>query len=241
MQPDDQIAAPNANFSREEFIKQLPQLLNNYQALPQTLERLSNIDLLMIVGGTGVGKTSIIKRLGIPYVITDTTRPIRPQEINGSDYFFRTDYSQLAQEIKDRAFVQVNIFPTGDFYGTRASAYPELGLAVYAVVSNLVPKMRELGFADTITAFITPPTFLEWMGRLDKYNVERNQLAKRLEEAKRSFYFAINDSQTHFILNENLDKAVEQTKMLLVGTPDKERENIAREAAKKIYEELSFA
>jgi guanylate kinase len=240
MQPDNPTPSSNVEMSREEFLRQLPALLKDYKALPQTLERISNINLLMIVGGTGVGKTSIIKRLGIPYVVTDTTRPIRPQEINGSDYFFRTDYTQLAKEIKERAFVQVNIFPTGDFYGTRASAYPELGLAVYAVVSNLILQMRGLGFQDTITAFITPPTFLEWMGRLDKYNVERNQLAKRLEEAKRSFYFAINDAQTHFILNEDIDKAVDQTKMLLVGTPDKERENAAREAAKKIYEELSF-
>jgi guanylate kinase len=240
MQPDDKIPPQDIQISREEFIKQLPELLKDYKALPETLERISNIDLLMIVGATGVGKTSIIKRLGLPYVIADTTRPIRPQEINGSDYFFRTDYGQLAKEVKDRSFVQVNIFPTGDFYGTRASAYPELGLAVYAVVSNLISQMRGLGFSDTMTAFITPPTFLEWMGRLDKYNVERNQLAKRLEEAKRSFYFAINDSQTHFILNEDLEKAVDQTKMLLVGTPDKERENTAREAAKKIYEELSF-
>ena len=227
--------------TREEFLKILPDLVKDYQPLPETRERISNIDLLMIVGGTGVGKTSIIKRLGIPYVITDTTRPIRPDEINGSDYFFRTDYDQLAAEIKERKFVQVNIFSTGDFYGTRASAYPELGLAVYAVVSDRVEQFREIGFSETITAFVTPPTFLEWMGRLDKYNVERNQLAKRLEEAKRSFTFALNDSQTHFILNENLDKAVEQTKMLLVGTPDREREAIAREAAKKICDELSFA
>jgi guanylate kinase len=239
-EPTDDQPPAGAEMTREEFLKVLPGLVKDYQALPETLERISNIDLLMIVGGTGVGKTSIIKRLGIPYVITDTTRPIRPDEINGSDYFFRTDYAQLAAEIKDRKFVQVNVFPTGDFYGTRASAYPELGLAVYAVVSDKIAEFRELGFNETTTAFITPPTFLEWMGRLDKYNVERNQLAKRLEEAKRSFYFAINDAQTHFILNENLDKAVDQAKMLLVGTPDKDRENTAREAAKKIYEELSF-
>jgi guanylate kinase len=236
----DEDNQPQSEMSREEFLKLLPDLLKDYQAPAEVLERISNIDLLMIVGGTGVGKTSTIKRLGIPYVITDTTRPIRPDEINGSDYFFRTDYDQLITEIKERKFVQVNIFPTGDFYGTRASAYPELGLAVYAVVADRIAQFRELGFNETITAFITPPSFLEWMSRLDKYNVERNQLAKRLEEAKRSFHFALNDSQTHFILNENLDKAVEQTKMLLVGTPDKERETTARQAAQKIYDELSF-
>jgi guanylate kinase len=124
--------------TREEFIKILPSLVKDYQMSAETVGRIRNIDLLMIVGGSGVGKTAIIKRLGIPYVISDTTRPIRPEEINGSDYFFRTDYEQLVNEIKERNFVQVNIFSTGDFYGTRASAYPEVGLAVYAIVADTI-------------------------------------------------------------------------------------------------------
>lgn len=227
--------------TREDFIKVLPDLVKDYQAPAQVLGRIRNIDLLMIIGGTGVGKTSIIKQLGIPYVVTDTTRPIRPEEINGLDYFFRTDYEQLITEIKGRNFVQVNIFSTGDFYGTRSSAYPEVGFAVYAVVADKIPLFRQLGFNETISAFVTPPDFLEWMGRLDRHNVESDQLASRLSEAKRSFQFALEDSQTHFILNEDVEKAVEQTKMLLAGTPDRERETHARAAAQLIYQELSFA
>ncbi|MBX4190847.1 hypothetical protein KW794_02050 [Candidatus Saccharibacteria bacterium] len=227
--------------TREEFIKILPELVKDYQAPAQVLGRIKNIDLLMIIGGSGVGKTSIIKRLGIPYVVSDTTRPIRPDEINGLDYFFRTDYEQLVNEIKERKFVQVNVFSTGDFYGTRASAYPEVGLAAYAVVADVVPFFRQLGFNETISAFITPPEFLEWMGRLDRHNVEADQLAGRLSEARRSYKFALEDNQTHFILNDDLDKAVEQTKTLLVGTPAPEREAAARAAAELIYKELSFA
>ena len=227
--------------TREEFHKLLPDLVKDYQAPAIVLSRIRNVDLLMMVGGTGVGKTSIIKQLGVPYVVTDTTRPIRPEEINGLDYFFRTDYEQLANEIKQRNFVQVNVFPTGDFYGTRASSYPEVGFAAFAVVSDKVPLFRQLGFNDTITAFVTPPEFLEWMGRLDRNNVEREQLGARLAEAKKSLQFALQDNQTHFILNDHLDKAVEQTKMLLAGTIDREREAKARDAAELIYQELSFA
>jgi guanylate kinase len=227
--------------TRDDFIKLLPDLIKEYQMSAQVVSRIRNVDLLMMVGATGVGKTAIIKRLGIPYVISDTTRPIRPEEINGSDYFFRTDYEQLINEVKNRSFVQVAIGPAGDFYGTRLSAYPEVGLAVYAVVADVVPHFRELGFSETISAFVTPPDFLEWMSRLDKHNVERDQLAGRLKEGKRSFEFALNDPQTHFILNDDLDKAVDQTKMLLAGTIDRDRETAGRQAAQGIYEELSFA
>jgi guanylate kinase len=227
--------------TREEFIKILPELVHDYQAAPEVLDHISNVDLLMVIGGTGVGKTSIIKRLGIPYVPSDTTRPMRPNEINGMDYFFRTDYDQLVAEIKERKFVQVNIFQTGDFYGTRAGAFPEVGFAVYAVVADKVPLFRQLGFSETISAFVTPPTFIEWMQRIDRNNDESDQLSKRLEEAKRSFHFALNDPEVRFILNDDLDKAVYQTKMLVSGKPDIARQAQARQAAENIYKELSFA
>lgn len=227
--------------TRDEFLSRLPELAKGYQASPAVLDHIKNIDLLMIVGGTGVGKTSIIKRLGIPYVVADTTRQIRPWEINGLDYFFRTDYDQLATEIEQRKFVQVNVFQTGDFYGTRASAFPELGYAVYAVVSDKINEFRQLGFSETICAFVTPPNFKEWMDRLDRASVDRDLMAKRFEEAHRSFEFALQDKDTHFILNDDLDEAVAQTNMLLGGKIDQAREARARQAAETIFKELSFA
>jgi len=227
--------------TRDDLIKMLPDLVRDYQAPPEIIERISGIDLLMIIGGTGVGKTSIIKRLGMPFVPTDTTRPIRPDEIDGTDYFFRTDYQTVVTEIKERKFVQAAVGPAGDFYGTRVSSYPQVGLAVYAVLADVVPIFRQLGFSETISAFVTPPTFIEWMQRIDRNNVESDQLSKRLQEAKRSFSFALNDPQIHFILNDDLDKAVYQTKMLVSGKPDQTRESLARQAAEKIYQELSFA
>lgn len=227
--------------TKDDFLKMLPDLLKDYQPLPEIKSRIANVDLLMVVGATGVGKTSIIKRLNIPFVITDTTRPIRPDEIDGSDYNFRSDYDQIVAEIKARKFVQVNIFPTGDFYGTKASAYPELGFADYAIVADRIDEFRKMGFNETITAYITPPNFLEWMGRIDRHNSESDQLAQRLDEAKRSFSFALNDKDTHFILNDDLDMAVHQTETLLNGKADQNREAAARQAAEQIFKELTFA
>jgi len=227
--------------TREELNKMLPDLVRNYQAPPETIAQIGNVDLLMIIGPTGSGKTAIIKRLGMPFVPTDTTRPKRPDEIDGLDYFFRTDYEQIVSEIKNRQFVQIAIGPTGDFYATRANVYPRIGLAVYAVLADVIPQFRQLGFSETISAFITPPNFLEWMNRIDKNNIESDQLPKRLEEAKRSFNFALNDPGIHFILNDDLDKAVYQTKMLVNGKPNIEREAAGRAVAEQIFKELTFA
>lgn len=50
--------------------------------------------LLVITGATGTGKTTVSRYLteqyGIPRVVTHTTRPMRPNEIAGKDYYFET-------------------------------------------------------------------------------------------------------------------------------------------------------
>jgi len=226
--------------TRDDFLKILPDLARTYQAPAQILARISDVDLLMVVGASGVGKTSVIKRLGVPYVPTDTTRPKRPEEIEGLDYFFHTDYQQLADDIKNRQFVQIAVGPTGDFYGTRASLYPQVGMAVLGVLAEVVPQFRNLGFSDTLTVYITPPTFLEWMDRLGRISFDRDQLLGRLKESKFSFNFALSDGQIHFILNDELDAAVHQTNMLLNGKVDAEREAKAHEEAQRISQELTF-
>ena len=98
--------------TKEEFLNQLPELIKNYQCSPEVAQCIGEVSLLMVIGPSGVGKTSIIKDLDVPYVVADTTRPIRPREKNGVDYGFRTDYDQITTEIKNRQFVQVAIGPT---------------------------------------------------------------------------------------------------------------------------------
>lgn len=227
--------------TRDDFIKALPGLAENYQAPAQVLARISDVDLLMVVGASGVGKTSIIKRLGIPFVPTDTTRPKRPGEVDGLDYFFHDDYSRLLDDINDRQFAQIAIGPTGDFYGTRASLYPQLGLAVLGVLAEEVPRFRSLGFNETQTVYITPPSFLEWMDRLGRISFDRDQLLGRLKESKRSYNFALSDPHTHFVLNDSLEAAIHQVSLLLNGKIEPERESRAREEAQRISEELTFA
>lgn len=227
--------------THEEFLKALPDLVKNYEPSAQILARISDVDLLMIVGPTGVGKTTIIKHLGIPFVPIDTTRPRRADEVEGMDYFFRTDYDQLLEDIKNHLFVQFVVGLQGEFYGTRASLYPEVGMAAFAVLAEVVPQFRKMGFKETYTFFITPPSFLEWMDRMGQTGADRDQLVPRLKEARRSFEFALSDDNTHFILNDAVDKAVQQINNALVGRVDIDRETQAREAAQRLSKEMAFA
>lgn len=60
----------------------------------QVLGVLNLKKLLIIAGPSGAGKTTLCnyltKEYGIPRVVTHTTRPKRPGEVDGRDYFFET-------------------------------------------------------------------------------------------------------------------------------------------------------
>lgn len=223
---------------REEFLKKIPELVAVYQPASEVLAHINNLTLFMVVGPSGGGKTSIIQRSNLIYVPADTTREPRPGERDGADYHFRTDYTQIMNEMKAGSFVQVAIGPTGDFYATRDSSYPKAGVIIIAVISDVVPIFRNLGFKKTITGFITPPTYDEWIRRLGSHDLSGDKLEKRLVEGKRSFTFALNDEQTHVILNDDLEKASLQAANLVLDSVDEEREAAGKEAAAKILAKL---
>jgi guanylate kinase len=224
--------------TKEDFSIRLPELTRGYKAANDVAEQIGEISLLMIIGPSGVGKTSIIKNLSTPYVVADTTREMRENEQEGVDYFFRKDYEQIVQEIENQRFVQVAIGPSGDFYATRIDSYPKEGPAVYAVVADVVPMFRGLGFRKTFSAFIVPPSYEEWMRRWNFHGLPQQQLPGRLAEAKRSLNFAMHDDQMHFILNDILEDAVTQTHNLLIDKVDYGREEKAKEAAQQILDAI---
>lgn len=225
--------------TREDFIKILPSLAKNYRPAPASLERVKNISLLIIIGPSGVGKTSLINKLGLPYVPSDTTREPRPREKEGEDFYFLEDYDKVVTDIETGDFVQIAVGPAGDFYATRASSYPESGLAVMPIVSDVVPIFRQLGFKKTISAFIVPPSYEEWMRRMKTHPITQEQLTRRLAEAKRSLNFALTDGAVRLILNDDLDEAVQQIKQLLAGKIDEKREQLARKAVQTLLDGIN--
>jgi len=225
--------------THEEFSKQLTKLVNNYRPNPEVQEHIHKLVLLMIIGPSGAGKTSLIDRLDFPYVISDTTRAPRPDEQEGADYYFRTDYEKIVDEIRSRSFAQIAVDSGGDLKATRDISYPATGTAVMAVVSDVVPTFRKLGFRKTISAFVVPPSYEEWMRRMSVHLATDDQRSKRLAEARRSFEFALNDKQTRFIFNDVLDEAVRQLEDLVDGKADLEHEAQGRAAARSILDELS--
>lgn len=214
---------------KQDFIFWARKLMGTYAPSESVLQQLSQVDLLAIVGPTGVGKTTIIEKLDMPFVKSDVTRPRRSDEKDSHTYNFRDDYEEIITELEHGQFVQFYVSEYNEFYGTHKKAYPESGRASMAVIAQLVEYFSTLGFRSVTPIYIMPPSYAEWMRRIG--DMRADELKGRIEEAKTSINYARDhESDFHFVLNDNLDLALKDIYAIINGQePDHRRSNLASE------------
>lgn len=213
---------------KQEFISWIQKLSYDYHPSEAVKNNLSSIDLVAIVGPTGAGKNSVIEKLNLPYVLSDVSREPRSGEKNHRAYNFRNDYLAILEDIKRGEFVQFLSSPYSEFYGTRIGSYPKEGPCVMAIVAGAMPMFRSLGFRKIIQIYITPPSYREWMKRIG--TTRSTELLGRIKEARESMLLSLEDENYNFILNDNLELAVNEIRAVMNGEkPDQRRENLAKD------------
>ncbi|MFT4532606.1 MAG: guanylate kinase [Candidatus Saccharimonadales bacterium] len=199
--------------------------------------KLANVDLVAIVGPTGVGKTTIIGRLAIPYVRSTVSREKRPTEQDKHTYYFTQDYLGIIKDVKEGNYVQFIISSSGEFYGTKLSEYPDSGVCVMSIAADQVPSFQKLGFKSVKCIYIMPPSYIEWMNRIG--GVRTKDLLDRISEARQSVEIVRDDENYSFILNDNLDLAVAEVVDIINGNPvDEHRARLAHDTADIILKRI---
>jgi len=221
---------------KQQIINQLSNMQADYKPNDNVLSQLEHISLIAVVGPTGAGKSTLVRRSGLPFVIGDTTRAPRDGEIQGRDYNFRSDIGNLVQEIQDGEFVQYVVQRGAEVYGTKASSYPPSGACAMSIVASALPQFRTLGFSTIIPVYIVPPNHTEWMKRIS--NHRDKDLEARLMEAKESLRVALADSSYVFIVNDELESAVVLLKAVVRGSIDQTASAKARVSANILYEHI---
>lgn len=113
--------------------------------------------MIIIMGRAGTGKTSLVNELvnrGYEKIKTCTTRPIRPGEEDGVDYFFMSD-EQFRKYMNNGVFAEIKRYETTDgvwWYGT--------------------PKVDLLGSYDKSVIILTPDGVRSVKPLLDSNNVD---------------------------------------------------------------------
>ena len=155
--------------------------------------------LLILAGPAGVGKSTLCDRLvrdlpGFERVVTATTRPPRPNEVDGRDYHFLAD-AEFDRKLTAGDFLEWAWVHQRHRYGTLKSAVLDR-LAHTSLVMNIdVQGVRSIRTAAQteprltgrlVTMFVAPDSMDVLRERLQgRGPVSPEELARRMQSAER--------------------------------------------------------
>lgn len=169
--------------------------------------------LLVISGPSGVGKGTVCQELlknndMIKYSISATTRPKRPGEISGDDYFFLSteEFETGINEDKFLEYAKVH----GNLYGTPKQFVMD-GIDAGEVIVLEIDVQGALqvkeNYPNGVFVFLLPPSMKELERRLTHRGTEsEEQLRLRLNNAKGEIS-KINEYQ-YAVINDTVENAV---------------------------------
>ena len=167
---------------------------------------------MVIASPSGGGKTAIRAELlkkdrRFRFSITCTTRPARPGEVNGRDYYFVTvaEFGRLRQGGKLLEWARVH----GNLYGTPVAPVVKLlakGLIPMMTIDVKGARSVKKIFPGTVTVFLLPPGLKTLVSRLKKRREPAANIRIRLGTAKKEIKEAA--SFDYLVINDKLGTAV---------------------------------
>ena len=176
--------------------------------------------LFIISAPSGAGKTSLINAMtqlhdDLVLSISYTTRPMRPGESDGDDYFFiaKTLFKEM---IENNEFVEhAQVF--GNYYGTSKKAIEKLVETNKSILFDVdwqgAEKLKK-AFSHAIGVFILPPSLKVLQQRL----IERSQdsdteITSRMKKAKSEI--SHYENYDFFIVNDEFKDAAQQLESII--------------------------
>jgi len=186
---------------------------------------------LVICGPSGVGKSTIIKRLTdefpglFGFSVSHTTRQPRNGECDGVNYYYVTRESFLALKEKGE-FIETAEF-SGNMYGTSKMAIQSIQekgqICILDIEMQGVIQIKKIPELDPNFVFVQPPSIEELERRLKERKTETEEsLKKRLDTAKRELEYGANkDNFDIIIVNDDVDKASAELRAFMIGHIEK--------------------
>jgi len=173
--------------------------------------------LLIISGPSGVGKTTICKRLverlDAFLSVSSTTRPRRDNEVDGEDYHFISTEA-FERQLEQGGFLEYARVYGGRYYGTPAPPVVDALAAGRVVVLEIeidgtIQVVRR--FPDAIAIYILAPTPAEQADRLvGRRNDSPEAIKERLSKADGEIRYACDSGvYRHFLVNETIEQTVD--------------------------------
>ena len=171
--------------------------------------------LFVISASSGTGKTTLARELlkedkNLVPSISYTTRPPRPTEHNGQDYYFVAKKEFLQKKNKNGFLEWANVF--GRFYGTAKKEVEEhlrRGRDVLLLIDVQGAKKVKRVRPDAVFIFLAPPSKQELKRRLEKRGTESRKEINRRYRVATTELKELNDLKLcdYRIVNRDIRKA----------------------------------
>ena len=175
---------------------------------------MSTGHLIVISGSSGVGKGTIMKQVmqrmpQLQFSVSATSRPPRPGETNGVEYFFVSE-DAFKQMIAQGAFVEYD-YHMGNYYGTLTSEIinkTKTGSMLLDIEPVGALRVREI-FPDATLIYIAPPSLEELENRLrgrndtseEQMKLRRERAAWESTQMEKYDYVVVNDILENCVQN----------------------------------------
>jgi len=185
------------------------------------LSKINRGLVLIVSSPSGAGKTTICKKLiqdieNLSLSVSVTTRLKRQNEIEGKDYFFKTD-EEFDKMVKEEKFLEhARVF--GYSYGTLKS---EINSKIINGINVIVDidwqgtrQIEEHIPDDIVKIFILPPSIKELEKRLGARATEtQDSFKKRMSEARKEI--SHYNEYDFIIINDDVQESVNKIKLIL--------------------------
>ncbi len=192
--------------------------------------------LIVISGFAGTGKGTLVKKLLEHYndryvlSVSATTRPPRPGEVEGREYFFKTR-EEFDRMIREDALLEHAEF-VGNCYGTPADFVKrcmEEGKDVILEIEIQGALAVKAKFEEAVLIFLLPPSADELERRLKGRGTESDEVIRqRLDRA--GVEAASIDRYDYVVVNDDIDECVRQTHEIISAaryTPERQQRFIS--------------
>lgn len=178
--------------------------------------------LFIVSGPSGVGKDTVLRHAlprldNIRRSVSATTRPRRPNEREGEDYFFVSTEAFVGMMERGELLEHAPVH--GHLYGTpRAWVLEQLRAGNDVVLEIDVQGALQVktNFPEAILIFLAPPSWDELARRLRSRNTETEAaVAHRLENARQEMARA--DQYEYLVVNDRVEDASTRLQAIVIA------------------------
>jgi guanylate kinase len=177
--------------------------------------------LMVVSAPSGAGKTSVCREIlrlfpNVRFSVSCTTRPPRPDEVNGKDYDFIST-AEFRKRLARGEFVEW-VENYDQLYGTSKTtmnAFLNQGYDLILDIERRGAKAIREQYPQAIFIFILPPSLAELKSRLslrgESAVIMERRLRSSLDEIREALWY------DYVIFNEKLEEAVDQFRAVYIA------------------------